>query len=519
MDRRLPLSRSRLAELVACLSLATDLATGQPLEHGLRRTLLAVGLGAECGFDEDQLRDTYYVALLGSVGCVLDAAALARFLDDDIAVRAGMFSLDMANPLVALHYFARTVGRGETPVRRVANVVGLATQSIAICREVALGVGGLLDLGDEIGQALGQCDEHWNGKSGVLGLKGNQISVHARIFRLAQDIDVFYRLGGLPAAVGVVQQRSGTYYDPRLVASFVAHAPELLGQLHVNSLWEAMLAAEPEPVQVLESDMFDSVAQRVANFIDMRSAYTVGHSPAVAALAEAAARRLGLDADDALTLRRSGLLHDLGRAGIPVAVWNKADPLTPREREQVERHPALTELLLARSASLGRLGTLAGVHHERLDGSGYRGITATSLPVTARVLAVADTYQSKLEHRAHRPRKSAEDAAAEVRALAQVGKLDGDVAQAVLEVAGHREPSTAKALPSGLTRREVEVLGLLVRGMSNRDIAETLVVAPKTVGRHIESIYSKIGVSSRVGATLFAIGHGLVAPVAHPIRP
>ena len=146
-------------------------------------------------------------------------------------------------------------------------------------------------------------------------------------------------------------------------------------------------------------------------------------------------------------------------------------------------------------------------------------MTATSLPLTSRVLAVADTYQSKLEPRSYRPPLSAADAATDVRAMVRAGKLDGEVVRAVLEVAGHTEPVTSMAVPAGLTRREVEVLGLLVRGMSNREIAESLVLAPKTVGRHIESIYSKIGVSSRVGATLFAVEHGLVAPVAHPIRP
>jgi HD-GYP domain-containing protein (c-di-GMP phosphodiesterase class II)/DNA-binding CsgD family transcriptional regulator len=498
--------------------LATDLATGQPLEHGLRRTLLAVGLGLECVFDDDQLRDTFYVALLGSVGCVLDTAALARFLNDDIAARAGMFALDMDNPLVALPYLSRSVARG-LPFRRITNLVGLATQLMAICRDVALGVGRILDLGDEIAQALGQCDEHWNGKSGVLGLRGEQISIHARIFRLAQDIDVFYRLGGLQTAVAVVQQRSGTYYDPRLVAVFSAHAAELLGQLEQPSTWEATLAAEPDPVRTLDADAFDTVTHQVANFIDMRSAYTVGHSPAVATLAEAAGHRLGLGADDALTLRNAGLLHDLGRAGVPVAVWNKSDPLTPRERGQVEGHPRLTELVLARSTTLSQLGTLAGLHHERLDGSGYRGVSATSLPLTSRVLAVADAYQSRLEPRPYRPLRSAADAAADVRAMVRAGKLDGEVAEAVLEVAGHTVPVKSMSVPAGLTRREVEVLGLLVRGMSNREIAESLVLTPKTVGHHIESIYSKIGVSSRVGATLFAIEHGLVAPIAQPIRP
>jgi HD-GYP domain-containing protein (c-di-GMP phosphodiesterase class II)/DNA-binding CsgD family transcriptional regulator len=518
-----PQSEVRLAEVVAALALSTDLATGLPLEHSLRRTLVAVWLGAESGLDGDDLRDAYYVALLGSVGCVLDGAALARFVADDIVFRADMFELDMTKPMVALRYLARTVGRGEGPVRRAASLIGMATQTNTVCREVAVNVGGLLDLGPVVRQALGQCDEHWNGKSSVLGLSGEQISIHARLFRLAQDIDVFNRSGGMDVAVAVVRARSGSYYDPRLAELFVTRARGLRSRLEVPSVWDAVLAAEPEPPRTLAAAEFDALAAQIANFIDMRSQYTVGHSIAVATLAEAAAYRLDLGADDARTLRAAGLLHDLGRAGIPVSLWDKRGPLTAVERDRLERHPALTEVVLARSASLGRLGTLAGLHHERLDGSGYRGVTATSLPITARVLAVADAYQSKLEPRPYRKQFTPGQAAAWVRDQAAAGKFDGEAARAVLDVGGHGDMIAAggmpSTLPAGLTKREVEVLRLIVRGMSNREIAESLFLSPKTVGRHVETIYTKTTVTTRVGATLFAIEHGLVARTSEPIRP
>jgi HD-GYP domain-containing protein (c-di-GMP phosphodiesterase class II) len=511
-------SRFRLAELMSALALATDLATGLPLEHGLRRTVLAVGLGTELGLDEDQLRDAFYVALLGSVGCVLDSAAMAGFVEDDISFRADMFPLDMANPVVALRYFSRNVGRGDRPVRRAAKLVGLTRQATAICRDVAVGVGGLLDLGPAVREALGQCDEHWNGKGAVLGLKGEQISVHARLFRLAQDIDVFHRVGGERAAVDVVQRRSGTYYDPAMAALFSARAGELFGRLDVASTWDAVLGAEPDPPRRLSDDDFDAVAHQVANFIDIRSAFTVGHSPAIARLAQSAAGSLGLRPADALVLRHAGLLHDLGRAGVPVALWDKAGPLNDAERVRLERHPSLTELVLARSSELGHLGILAGLHHERLDGSGYRGITAPFLPVSARILAVADAYQSKLEPRPYRAALTPDAAAGVVRAEVKEGRLDGDVAKAVLGVAGPMDRPATQVYPAGLTTREVEVLRLVVRGLSNRQIASSLVLAPKTVGHHVENIYAKIDVSTRVGATLYAIEHGLASTYAGEIR-
>ena len=99
----------------------------------------------------------------------------------------------------------------------------------------------------------------------------------------------------------------------------------------------------------------------------------------------------------------------------------------------------------------------------------------------------------------------------EVRA----GRLDGPATDAVLEAAGHRLPRRAQA-PAGLTARELEVLVLLARGLSNRKIAERLVIAPKTAGNHIEHIYAKIGASSRAAAAMFAVQHGLLPEQTAP---
>jgi DNA-binding NarL/FixJ family response regulator len=150
------------------------------------------------------------------------------------------------------------------------------------------------------------------------------------------------------------------------------------------------------------------------------------------------------------------------------------------------------------------------MHHERLDGSGYRGMSAASLPVAARILASADYYQTKLELRPYREPLAPEAAAADLLNQARAGKLDSEVVAALLDVAGQSSPPVKRELPSGLSEREAEVLALAVRGLSNRQIADALVLSPKTVGHHLENIYSKTGVSTRVGATLFALEHGLI---------
>lgn len=506
----------RLAEVVASLTLATDLATGQPLEHGLRRTLLAIWLGEALGLSDEDLSTTFYVALLGSVGCILEGAAFADYVRDEIDLRREMVMLDSSKSLQVAAFFLRKTGEGDMPFRRLRKFMTVSRQSQSVCRDVALQVGGLLDLGSEVRGALGQCDEHWNGSGSGLGLKGEEIHLAARLFILCHDVEVFSRAGGVEAAVAVVKERAGRVYDPRLAEGFLAVGAALVGRMQAVSAWEAVLDAEPEPVRRLSAPEFDDVARKIANFVDIRCPYTLGHSSGVAFFAEGAARALELSAAEAVQIRQAGLLHDLGRAGVAVSLWNKKGALSDEEWERMKRHPSLTELVLARSTSLGPLGTLSGLHHEKLDGSGYRGITASSLPVAARVLAVADTYQSKLEPRPHREALSKEQAAVELRREAERGLLDKDVVEAVLSFAGHPAPAPVRTLPASLSEREAEVLRLAVRGMSNREIAATLVLSVKTVGHHIESIYAKIGVSTRVGATLFAVQHGLMEERSPP---
>ena len=204
-------------------------------------------------------------------------------------------------------------------------------------------------------------------------------------------------------------------------------------------------------------------------------------------------------------------MHDLGRTGVPNSIWDKPGPLTEAERERVRLHPYYTERALARPAALARLGVVAGAHHERLDGSGYhRGLGGSALPPTSRVLAAADAYHAMTEPRPHRPALEPSAAAEELRGEARAGRLDADAADAVLAAAGHRRTRRGRSSPGGLTPRELEVLVLLARGASNKEIARTLVIAEKTAANHVEHIYAKIDVSTRASAALYAMRHGLL---------
>ena len=203
-------------------------------------------------------------------------------------------------------------------------------------------------------------------------------------------------------------------------------------------------------------------------------------------------------------------MHDLGRSGVPNTIWDKPGPLTFLEWERVRLHPYYTERVLARVPALSRVAAIAIAHHERLDGSGYhRGLSGGAIGPSPRLLAAADAYQAMTQQRAYRPPFSADDAAANLRAEVRGGRLAGDAVEAVLHAAGQQTRRRPGAV-AGLTVREVQVLSLLARGVSNRNIASSLSISAKTVGNHVEHIYSKIGASTRPAATLFAMQHGLL---------
>ena len=249
----------------------------------------------------------------------------------------------------------------------------------------------------------------------------------------------------------------------------------------------------------------------MADLVDMKAPHMAGHSRGVAKLAAEAGRLAGLPPASTGALRRAGLVHDLGRLGVSNTIWDKTAPLNEAERERVRLHPYLADRMLARVPALAASRQIAARHHERLDGSGYpAGLSASSLTFPDRLLAVADVFHATTEPRPYRPAMGDAESSDLLRAEAKAGRLDGEAVGLVLAAAGHRAPAH-REWPAGLTAREVEVLGLLARGHSNREIAERLTVTPKTVSNHVEHIYLKIDASSRASATLFATQHGLVA--------
>jgi HD-GYP domain-containing protein (c-di-GMP phosphodiesterase class II) len=518
----------RLAELVAALSLGIDLGFGQPMEHVLRQCLIALRLGEHLGLDDQERSAVYYTALLINVGCHSDAHEQAKWFGDDIALKSDKYAYEFRSVRAAVAG-VRRIGSGHPPLHRFR--VGLefalsghreVDDMIAHHAAIARSLGEQLDLPEAVLESLGAAYEQWDGKGWPGKLKRDEVPLPARVSTLAEFAEVAFRVGGVPAARELARKRGGKQFDPELANLLARDAETVLAGLDTVSTWDAVIDAEPALAVVLSGDRFDQALAAIANFVDLKSPYTLGHARAVADLTAAAAEQLGLSDADVRTLRRAGLVHDLGRLGVSNSIWDKPGPLGAGEWERVRLHPHITERMLQQSEALAPLGKIAVQHRERLDGSGYpRGLAGAAISRAAMVLGAADAYQAMREPRPYRPPRSAADAAAELRAEVKAGRHAAEAVEAVLGAAGHRVARRREG-PAGLTQREVEVLRLLARGMPNKAIAEQLVISPKTVANHIEHIYAKIDASTRAAASLFAMRYGLLpeeqfAPDAAPM--
>jgi len=261
---------------------------------------------------------------------------------------------------------------------------------------------------------------------------------------------------------------------------------------------------------VIDDAQIDDVLRAMGRFADLKSRFTRAHSAGVAALARRAADHLRLDDAVARTVERAALVHDLGRVAVGAAIWDKPGPLTDLERERVRVHAYAGERILSRAPCLAAIADVATLAHERLDGRGYhRRLSAAACSIGARVLAAADVYHAMTEPRAHRPAHAPEVAAAELTAQARAGTLCPDAVGAVLAVIGHAPARAAR--PAGLTERELDVLRLVARGLTNKEVASALEISPRTAGHHLERVFAKVGVTTRAAAAMFAMEHGLVA--------
>jgi HD-GYP domain-containing protein (c-di-GMP phosphodiesterase class II) len=507
----------RLADVLAALSLVTDLGFGLPPESALRSCLVATALARRLGLAADEVADVYWTALLEHVGCTGFAHEAADRYGDELVMGAAAARTDFADPRDLFATFLPAVaGSSRLAWLRIAfaeltSGSRVSRQYATAACEVGRTTARRLGLPATVQRGLHEVYEMWNGSGGARGLKGDAIALPARIAQLAATAVHFDALGGPEVALGAVRKQAGGVLDPDLAAAFATAPTELLGAAAADDLHAAALDAEPQPVRRILPARLVDVAAAFGDIADLKSPFLLGHSSGVARLVVEAASRAGLDRDNAGRLHLAALLHDLGRVGISDGVWDHPGELSGAQWEQVRLHAYQSERIMARSSTLCDLASIAGMHHERLDGSGYhRGTQAREIPVAARILGAADAYQAMVQERPHRPALQPEAAAANLRADVDGGRLDRHAVTAVLDAAGHRITPSRDALPAGLSEREVEVLRLVARGLTNRQIGEHFTISPRTAEHHVQHIYTKLGVSSRAAAAVFAMEHDLL---------
>ena len=425
---------------------------------------------------------------------------------DEIDLRARSLRADSANPAEFVKLMISLAGPGLSGVARLRSVLAVlatgkkgAEMNFRTACEVGDAFAVRLGLDESVRAALTANFERWNGRGMPAGIKGAAIPRPMRIAQLSQELEVLARLDGIAAALETIRTRRAKAYDPELTDLVLGHARDWWEQVEPVDTWDAALALAPPSHPLSDTAIRDALLV-LADFADLKSPWTSGHSRAVAALALEAG---GTEAE------RAALVHDLGRVAVPNSIWDKPGPLTRDERDRAESHAMVTDQLLRRVPFTAALAAAAGSVHERLDGSGYhRRVSGANLAGAQRLVAAADCYQAMTSDRPHRAALAPADAASELRALGATGRLDTEAIEKILAVAGHRRVARPQ-LPAGLSAREAEVLRLVALGLTTRQVAERLVISAKTADHHVQHIYTKIGVSTRGAAALFAIEHGI----------
>lgn len=527
----------RTIDVLGALSLATDMAVGLPVGHGVRATYIGMHLAKELGMPADQHADLFYAGLLMDAGCTAWTSQMATsVLGDEIVARRELFFFtDPRNPRDVLKWLAQYMARGERLGTRLRRSVNFARhgkefmlEGLLNTAQVAARIAGRLGASSAVQEALSCAFEQWDG-SGPHGKRGGSIPVISRVLYATIFLEVFHLLAGREAAVGLARGRRGRTLDPDVVDAFLRLAAneDFWQGLENEAIWDAVRQMEPDtPYRYFSDAQIDDSTKAFADFADLKSYYSAGHSRRVAALAERIAFSLPLAPTEVVTIRRAALLHDIGLVAVPSFVLHKPEGrLTEVDWESLRLHPYHAERILARVPAFAPMIPLVAAHHERPDGQGYfRGLSQQQIPLGARVIAVADIFDELTHARPGRAALDQETALGEMSRGAGT-RFDREAFAALagalnVPVPGETSPvpfrrsgesvSPKQEWPASLTAREVQVLRSLVTGASRRAVADLLSVSEHTVRHHLEHIYGKIDVHTRVEATLFAIEHDLL---------
>jgi HD-GYP domain-containing protein (c-di-GMP phosphodiesterase class II) len=335
------LPKIRLAEILSALSHALDMVEGQPFGHCVRCCWIGIQVGKEIGLDASQIWELYYTLLLKDLGCSSNAARICQlYMIDDIAFKRDFMAVNGSLPQV-LRFVLSHTGMNAGLAERFRALVHIFQNGGQIAQELmetrcdrGAEIARKMRFSENVAQAIHSLDEHWDGGGRPHGLSGDDIPIYSRIALLAQIVDVFQTANGIEAAKREIENRTGTWFDPRLSSAFarIAENPEFWQTLRADDLQQEIFALEPaQTTSTVDDDYLDDIAAAFAQVIDSKSPYTSGHSERVTLFTDLIAKEMGLSADQRRWLKRAALLHDIGKLGVSNSILDKPGKLDPDE--------------------------------------------------------------------------------------------------------------------------------------------------------------------------------------------
>jgi len=404
-----------LSEIISALSFALDLVEDAKPGHALRSCLLGMRIANGLKLGVRESADLYYALLLKDIGCSSNARLMCDIVggDDRVSKREARMNDWTKATFGGIKMMWRNARPGSGLIERLGRIVNVGLNQdkynaalIGMRCERGANIVRKIGLGQATAEAIRSLDEHWDGSGHPDRLMGNEIPLMARILNVAQHLDLFATEQGEYAALQVLKERSGKWFDPEIVHVVLLLARQKLLWPNYGSKEVRSIVRDMEPGYALRADekQIDTIAEAFADVVDAKSSFTFRHSIGVTEAAMKITEELGLDSERKKTIYRASLLHDLGKLRVSNSILDKNGKLDSEEWKVVQEHPGLTRDILGRIGVFGEIAEIAGSHHEKLDGSGYPfKLTGKDLSLDQRILTVADIYGALNEDRPYRP--------------------------------------------------------------------------------------------------------------------
>jgi putative nucleotidyltransferase with HDIG domain len=386
-------------------------AEGTPISLALRLWILSVGtvaFGLAAGFVTFgwSVRNPWVVGLLALVAAVAERGRvwIAEDTSESISVVPTLFAAVLFGPLAAL--LVAGVSMAARPERPYAKWLYYSlTRAIAgasagiVAFEVAEHYGrhfAGFALGTTVGAVVAQSFDAFFALAAAR-LRGKTVRPLLRVIGPPLALSI-------PLYVPIVAALAFAYQNVSAWTLPLFFAPALAAQ-KLFSLYEDQrrLAQDLSSANLRLESANISFATALVATLDARDRYTAGHSAAVAIYARDIAARLGLAEDEQQLAHLCGLVHDIGKIGLPAGLLEKPGPLMLEERRHMERHSEIGERILAKVDDYAEIARIVRHHHERWDGEGYPdNLSGNSIPLISRIIAVADAYNAMTSDRPYR---------------------------------------------------------------------------------------------------------------------